>query len=189
MPNNKLLKLFKYKKYKNMEKKYFIMPSRNQQKLFDVLDDYNNRFKNIKNLETYENNLNILSSDYKRKLLNSVISENQINKLLLLNELENLKVDIKTEKDIDYVFNRYMYKAVGCLFKSRKWKLKEKADDYLIYQNLINSDNLYDSNTKESLILLFSFFSRNLCNYSIHIDKYFINRDNLFYIFFIFIKK
>lgn len=172
-----------------MKKKYFTLPSKNQQKLFDALDNYDNRFKNTKSLETYKINLNVLSVVYKRNLLNSVLSENQINKLILLNELENLKVNIKTKKDIEYVFNRYMYKAVGSLFKSRKWKLKEKADDYLIYQNLINSDNLYDSNTKESLILLFSFFSRNLNNYSVHIDKYFINRDKLFYIFFIFIKK
>lgn len=177
----------------------FNLPSYKKQKLYNDLNNYENKFKdnkfidsnlNIK-LNLFNQNLNILPFEYKLNNIKSTISNNQINKLILLNELENLNIEIIKDENkiIKYIFDRYTYKASGYLFKSNNWELRAKDKDYFIYQNIINSDYLYDSNTKEYLNLMFDFFVRNLKNYNVHIDKYFIDRDKIYYIFFIFTKR
>lgn len=177
----------------------FNLPSYKKQKLYNDLNNYENKFKNNKfidsdlnvKLNLFNQNLNILPFEYKLNNIKSTISNNQINKLILLNELENLNIEIIKDENkiIKYIFDRYTYKASGYLFKSNNWELRAKDKDYFIYQNIINSDYLYDSNTKEYLNLMFDFFVRNLKNYNVHIDKYFIDRDKIYYIFFIFTKR
>lgn len=177
----------------------FNLPSYKKQKLYNDLNNYENKFKNNKiidsnlkiKLNLFNQNLNILPFEYKLNNIKSTISNNQINKLILLNELENLNIEIIKDENkmIKYIFDRYTYKASGYLFKSNNWELRAKDEDYFIYQNIINSDYLYDSNTKEYLNLMFNFFVRNLKNYNVYVDKYFIDRDKIYYIFFIFIKR
>ena len=179
----------------------FNLPSYKKQKLYDNLNNYENKFKDNKNndsnlniesnLNLFNRNLNILPFGYKLNIVKSTISNNQINKLILLNELENLNIEINKDENkmIKYIFDRYTYKASGYLFKSNNWELRAKDEDYFIYQNIINSDYLYDSNTKEYLNLMFNFFVRNLKNYNVYVDKYFIDRDKIYYIFFIFMKR
>ena len=177
----------------------FNLPSYKKQKLYNDLNNYENKFKNNKiidsnlkiKLNLFNQNLNILPFEYKLNNIKSTISNNQINKLILLNELENLNIEIIKDENkmIKYIFDRYTYKASGYLFKSNNWELRAKDEDYFIYQNIINSDYLYDSNTKEYLNLMFNFFVRNLKNYNVYVDKYFIDRDKIYYIFFSFIKR
>ena len=172
----------------------FNLPSYKKQKLYNDLNNYENKFKdknNDFNSILFNQNLNILPFDYKLNIIKSTISNNQINKLILLNELENLNIEINKDENkmIKYIFDRYTYKASGYLFKSNNWELRAKDEDYFIYQNIINSDYLYDSNTKEYLNLMFNFFVRNLKNYNVYVDKYFIDRDKIYYIFFIFTKQ
>lgn len=172
----------------------FNLPSYKKQKLYNDLNNYENKFKdknNDFNSILFNQNLNILPFDYKLNIIKSTISNNQINKLILLNELENLNIEINKDENkmIKHIFDRYTYKASGYLFKSNNWELRAKDEDYFIYQNIINSDYLYDSNTKEYLNLMFNFFVRNLKNYNVYVDKYFIDRDKIYYIFFIFTKQ
>ena len=172
----------------------FNLPSYKKQKLYNDLNNYENKFKdknNDFNSILFNQNLNILPFDYKLNIIKSTISNNQINKLILLNELENLNIEINKDENkmVKYIFDRYTYKASGYLFKSNNWELRAKDEDYFIYQNIINSDYLYDSNTKEYLNLMFNFFVRNLKNYNVYVDKYFIDRDKIYYIFFIFTKR
>ena len=167
----------------------FNLPSYKKQKLYNDLNNYENKFKdknNDFNSILFNQNLNILPFDYKLNIIKSTISNNQINKLILLNELENLNIEINKDENkmIKYIFDRYTYKASGYLFKSNNWELRAKDEDYFIYQNIINSDYLYDSNTKEYLNLMFNFFVRNLKNYNVYVDKYFIDRDKIYYIFY-----
>lgn len=173
----------------------FKLPTQKQQQLYETLNDYNDKFKiQDTRLFMFNENLNSIPIETKKQFLNSIISNNLVNKLLLINELKNLdiKVELKTIdeaiKFLKYCFNRYTYKAGGQFFKSQKWESKKKMENCIIFYNLINDDYLHDSETTEFLNLLFNFYNRSILNYSVYTEKYYLERDNLHYIFFIFLK-
>lgn len=177
----------------------FKLPTQKQQQLYETLNNYEDKFNNQYLQQQYQymfnKNLNMIPTEFKKQVLNSIISNNLINKLLLIYELNylNLKVELKTVEEstkfLNYCFNRYTYKAGGQFFKSPKWEIKKKQENTIVYYNIINDDYLHDSDTVEFLNLLFNFYNRCILNYSIHMEKYYLNRDNLHYIFFIFVKQ
>ena len=186
----------------------FNLPSIKQQKLYDNLTNYSNQFiednKPFKNkidndilINLFKENLNNLPFQYKMNLFKSISSDNLINSVLLSYELKNLtkpkRYDKKTLiKFIEYTFLRYTNTTCNDSFKFLNWKKwnldTTKRNKPFIYYNLIHDDNLYELNNKQFIIDLFNFFNRNIINYSVFTEKYYIERDKLNYIFFIFVK-
>lgn len=175
-----------------MNNKNFKLPSKKKQDLYNTLNNYNDKINDNKIINTFNLNLSVLSENYKRNLMNKIITNNMINKILLTYELINYNNQFTFNKQeelikfLKYCFNRYTYKAYGYLLKSEKWKIKKRTDKYVVFYNLINEDNFYDSDTKELLNNLFNFFNRNINDYNIYLEKYYLKRDRLYYIFFIF---
>lgn len=186
----------------------FNLPSIKQQKLYDNLTNYSNQFmednKPFKNkldnnilLQLFKENLNNLPFQYKMNLFKSIVSDNLINSVLLSYELKNLTNPKRYTKKtliqfINYTFLRYTNKTYNDSFKFLNWKQwnldTTKKNKPVIYYNLIHDDNLYEPNNKQFINDLFNFFNRNIINYSVFTEKYYIDRDKLNYIFFIFVK-
>lgn len=186
----------------------FNLPSVKQQKLYDTLTNYDNQFiednkpfkSKIDNnilVKLFKENLNNLPFQYKLTLFKSIVSDNLINSVILSYELEYLTNPKKYNNKsliefINYTFLRYTSKTYNDSFKFLKWKqwkLKtSKRNKPIIYYNIIHNDNLYDSNNRDFINKLYYFFNRNIIGYSIHTYKYYIDRDKLNYVFFIFTK-
>ena len=186
----------------------FNLPSIKQQKLYDNLTNYSNQFmednKPFKNkidnnilLQLFKENLNNLPFQYNMNLFKSIVSDPLIHSVLLSCELKNLTNSKRyTKKTLiqfsNYTFLRYTNKTYNDSFKFLKWRQwnldTTKRNKPIIYYNLIHDDNLYEPNNKEFINDLFNFFNRNVINYSVFTEKYYIDRDKLNYIFFIFVK-
>jgi hypothetical protein len=174
---------------------YICLPSKNKQLLFENLNNYeSDKFikKDKINDIFFNKNLNTIDTEIKANILKNILSDNEINKLLYDYEIKHLNISlVENIKDkVKYYFDRYSYAYSGYLFSSRFWKIRKNfnLDEYFIFENSINKNLLYDSNTIEFIKNIFDFFKRNIVNYDIKIDKYYDNRNSKFYIFFIFIK-
>jgi hypothetical protein len=165
------------------------------------LNNYNDEFKN--NIEynyiDINKNLNLISEAEKDILIKKYLTENAKNNIILTYELLNYnpipkKYSIIEFKNIiQYLFDRYTYKVGGNYFDTNKW-IERKNDwvgknniNMFIFQNTIHDDYINDIKTKIYLLNMYNLFKKISINYDIQIKTKYNNRDNIHYIFFIFI--
>lgn len=186
----------------------FNLPTFKEQKLFDTLNNHKTKFLNLSNCqfknkidnETLQNlfkkNLNTLPFNYKFILLKNIISENLLNELILSYELKNIsnKKEYKNiyelKKFVNYSLLRYK-PLVEKYFKFQTWKIWKLenyiiSNQYVIFYNIVNNDEIKKDKFKERIQDLFNFFDKSISNFTIRTERYKIERDNLSYIFFIF---
>ena len=177
-----------------MKKNNICLPSKNKQKLFEILNDYDNKkFNDNKTDILFNKNLNTIDKEIKINILKNLLTDTEINKLLYEYEIKNLNSPIidNVKDTIKFYFNRYSYTYSGTLFSSRKWKIRKNFNDndYFIFENTINKNLINDLNTITFITDMYNFFKRNVINYDISIEKYFDDRNSKYYFFFIFVKK
>jgi hypothetical protein len=161
------------------------------------INNYNEKFNtNINNCSIDINkNLNLMSESEKNILIKKYLTENQKNNIILEYELLNYNppkytYTMKKFKSIvQYLFDRYTYKVGGYYFDTNKWiDRKINTSKYFIFQNTIHVDYIHDMDTKKYLSNMVNLFNRISNNFSVYVDPKFIYRDNIYYLFIIFIQ-
>lgn len=193
------------------------LPSVNQHNLFTRLNNYTDTGINTNtqtdtstsiNINTDINifkNLNSLDEHERNIFVNKTLSDNQKNNIILKYELLNYcpnkkKYDLcNFKKLVKYIFDRYTYKAGGFNFDTSEWNehiIKNKNKNTrkiniskiaFIYKNTLHNDYINDLETREYLVNMFNIFNKLSSNFSIKLKIEFKNRDNMNYVFFIFV--
>lgn len=164
-----------------------------KQILFNNLNNYNN-FSNKYNFNIYDN-LNTLNKNNKNIILHNL--ENQeLNNIILKQEIINYTCEKKIlsleifKKIVIYLFDRYTYKIGGNYFNFKKWKERTKIQnivkDCFVFSNIIHKDYYTDSDTLFFLNNLLTLFNNITVNYKCVISSKYLERDNLYYVFFLF---
>lgn len=141
-----------------------------------------NVFQNINSLDSKEKDIILHSLTNQEK--NNIILKHEIINLINNSEInypENFKSIVR------YFFNRYSYTIGGNLFNFKKWICRLEDDNYFIFSNIIHKDNYNDTNTVFFLENMQKLFKKILSKYSCNLSSKFLERDNMYIVFFIFV--